>query len=166
MVYVVIELVVQAAVTAFGWVLRVAASVAVEATQTAAVEAVAGRKRRRMRRHFRQLAAGGRIDDLVREYRRLGGGDDVRDYRIDALSELARHDAAAAEPLVREILEGASSDTWLVMAALHTAAKYRMVDLSEAVGEAQQDSRARVAGMASSVGRRLERTRRVSAAVS
>ncbi|MCP9490344.1 MAG: hypothetical protein MSC31_10785 [Solirubrobacteraceae bacterium MAG38_C4-C5] len=164
----VLEIVVDAVLSAIGWLVRVTrglfADAAVDASATREMtgsgEMTGSRRdRRRVRRHFKKLAVDGHTDELVRLYRSLGRDEEFRDLRIDALRELAAHDPAVAEDVLREVIEGAD-DTWVVLGALDAAAKYHIFGLTDVIAQVTEDHRPAVASYAASAHKRLQKKAR------
>ena len=161
MLYVIINAIVEAAVGAAGWITRMARSVFVHAAAEAATAkaeelSFESKDRRRARRQLKRMGTAGDVDGLVRVYRRCGRGENNRDLRIDALRHLARADRGAAEPLLREVIEGAE-DAWVVTAAMEWSAKYKIIGLRDAVAAARDDPRPAVSAQATTALKRLDR---------
>ncbi len=162
MLYVIIDAIVEAVLGAARWVMRTLRSAFVSAAPEAATTtgeqlSSDSKDRRRARRQLKRMGRAGDVEGLVRVYHRCGRGEHNRDLRIDALRQLARADRDAAEPLLREVIEGAE-DAWVVTAAMEWAAKYRIVGVRDAVTAAGNDPRPAVAAQAATVGKRLERS--------
>lgn len=162
MFYVIIEAVIQFVLGAVGWVGRLfrgAASGAAAEAAMAATEELSfdSKDRRRARRQLKRMADEGDTEGLVRVYHLCGRSEHNRDLRIDALRHLARADRRAAEPLLREVIEGAE-DAWVVTAAMEWAAKNEMVGLRDAVTSAKDDPRPAVSAQAVTVAKRLAKT--------
>ena len=155
---------IEAIVASVSWLAGVARSILghflLDLAARGGEEAVRGmttsrRDRRRARRHLRRLARSGEIESLILAYRRLGRSDEFRDLRIDAIVALAAADPGAAEPVLREIIEG-PDDPWVVVAALDRASKHRMAGLLPAIAiAAEDDIRPLVGAQARGVHKRL-----------
>lgn len=166
----VLEIVVDAVLSAIGWLVRVTRGLFADAATDAGASATremtgssemtgSRRDRRRVRRHFKKLAVDGQTDELVRLYRSLGRDEEFRDLRIDALRELAAHDPAVAEDVLREVIEGAD-DPWVVLGALDAAAKHHIFGLTDVIAQATEDPRPAVASYAASAHKRLQKKAR------
>lgn len=160
---VVLNFLVDAVIAGVGWLARAIRSalahtiidIAARGGREAICSMTASRKdRRRTRKHLKQLADSGEIEELIRAYRRLGRSTEIADLRTDAVVMLAAAEPVAAEPVLREII-GGPDDVWLVLAALDRAAKHRMTGLLGCVEEAREDHRPVVAKLAVDVHRRL-----------
>lgn len=153
-----LDFVIDALGSAFGWLLRVArgafGGAAVDAGVSVAEMTGGRRDRRRVRRHFKALAATGQSEELIRAYRMLGRSDELRTLRLDALEALVAHDRVATAPVLREVIEG-PEDAWTIIGVLHTVARHRVVDVVDVVRNVEHDPRPVVASSAASVRKRL-----------
>ena len=144
---VILSALIDAIVASVGWLSGVVRSILghflVDAALRGGEEVVRGvapsrRERRRARKHLRRLAASGKIEELILAYRRLGRSDEFRDLRSDALVALSAADPVAAEPILREVIEG-PDDPWVVLLALDRADKHRMTGLLGVIAVAARD---------------------------
>lgn len=159
MFQVMVEALIEAVTAAVRWIGRglrgAVVSTALDAGSTAAGDVSLDQAQRRVaRRRVRAMAKAGDVAGLTRVYHRCGSGEHHRDLRIEALVGLARADATAAAPILREAISG-PNDAWVVSAALDAAAKHGVVDLLDAVIAAQDDPRPAVAAIAASARKRL-----------
>ena len=92
--------------------------------------------------------------ELIRLYE--GPDCDEAGVRIDALRALAGADPAAAQPVLRQAIEG-PEDAWVTVFPLDLVQEWRLVELRDGVRTAEGDPRRVVASLAASVGKRLDK---------
>lgn len=114
------------------------------------------RRHRDVRRRIKGAASTGDHAELLRLYQRLEPYGDDSPVRPDALLALADVDPAAAQPVLREAIEG-PDETWVAIIALDRVEKHTLVELRDAVRTAEQDPRRFVASQAADVGKRLDK---------
>lgn len=169
MITAVFEALLEVLMRAAGWVVGVVRGVFAGSAADAALAASEDKASRRGGRRggakekLRDLAAPGGTEQLVRVYHQLARNDNDRELRIEAIIQIAEHDSAAAEPLLREIIEG-PDDPWVVMAALDTAGRHGMTDLLDVVAAAREDPRPVVSALAGPVHKKLCKTKRRASA--
>ncbi len=165
---IVINFIIEAVISALGWLVRLVRSALapaiIEGAARGGKEAILsmtpeGKRRRQTRKGLKDLAGEGDVEGLLCAYRQLGRHPNVVDVRIEAINRLSAVDPVAAEPVLREIITGCDH-AWLVLAALDRAAKHRMFGLLDCVDEAQGDHRPLVAKLAQDVYRRLAKAAR------
>lgn len=156
-----LEAVIEAVLNAVGWFARVVrglfAGQAADAGLSAAEEKVSRQRRRRRgpKQRLRELADPGYTEQLVRVYHQLARSDTERDLRTEAIVRIAAEDSTAAEPILREIIEG-PDDPWVVIYALEAARRHRMTGLLDVIEPALEDPRPAVAAIAASTHKRLQ----------
>jgi hypothetical protein len=158
----ILEAVFEAVVRASSGVVRLLGGLLVDAAVAVAdfmASALPGdRERRRrhrdIRRRVKVAASAGDGGELLRLYRSLDRDPEETPIRIDVLRALAATDRSAAQPVLREAIEG-SDHAWLAITALDRIEKLRLVELGDLVRTAQRDPRPVVASFAASVAKRL-----------
>lgn len=103
---------------------------------------------------MRRMAADEDVQSLVSFYHRCGAGPHNRDLRIDALTMIAKADAA--EPLLHDVITG-PNDAWMVMGALDIAGRHGLHRMSDTVTTACEDTRPAVSTTASLIQKRLRK---------
>lgn len=116
----------------------------------------ARRRRREVRRSIKSVSRRGDAAELEMLYCELVADGRDESLQVDALQAFADADPRRAQPLLRRAIEE-PSHFWLTAVALERIEKHRIVALRDAVGQAEQDPRRGIAGLASSVAERLDR---------